>query len=59
MFNSDVIVIGWLMTCVFLLLCICAQARPFPTRVPLGTLLYGEKVYQTGTRVRASRYGIR
>ena len=26
--------------------------------VPVGTLLYGEKGYVTGTRVRASRYGI-
>ena len=27
--------------------------------VALGTLLYGEKGYYTGARVRASRYGIR
>ena len=33
-------------------------ARP-PPFVPVGTLLYGEKGYSTGTRVRASRYGIR
>ena len=31
------------------------EARP-PPLVPLGTLLYGQKGYQTGTRVRASRY---
>ena len=31
----------------------------FPTRVPSGTLLYEQKGYKTGTRVRASRYGIR
>ena len=27
--------------------------------IPLSTLLYGEKGYYTGTRVLASRYGIR
>ena len=35
-------------------------ARPFPcTRVPVGTLLYGERGCEAGTRVRASRYGMR
>ena len=34
-------------------------ARPALSIVPSSTLLYGEKGYYTGTRARASRYGIR
>ena len=38
---------------------LCAADGPSPVLVPFGALLYGEKGYYTGTRVRASRYGIR